>query len=147
LLLGLTLKQVSEAAECSESLLSKVENGRAYPSLQTLYRIAVSLGTNVAACLPRAVMHPRLCSTPKRVLRRRWTSMGSGSSGLFPYKDGNLLENTIHMVAPGAGIEPISHQGEELCYVLKGGDRTDRRWQDLPGPGRSIVSFSLRAGP
>src|ERR1700752_1722748 len=51
LLLGMTLKQVSDAAECSESLLSKIENGRTYPSLPTLYRIAISLGTNVARLL------------------------------------------------------------------------------------------------
>jgi transcriptional regulator with XRE-family HTH domain len=30
---GLTLKALSEAANCSESLLSKLENGKASPSL------------------------------------------------------------------------------------------------------------------
>lgn len=120
LLLGLTLKQVSEAAECSESLLSKIENGRAYPSLQTLYRIAVSLGTNVAALLASGGDASAVVFYPEERFATAMDVDGIRLERLFPYKDGNLLESTIHMVAPGAGIEPISHQGEELGYVLEG---------------------------
>jgi len=120
LLLGMTLKQVSEAAECSESLLSKIENGRAYPSLPTLYRIAISLGTNVAALLASGGDASAVVFYPDERLAAAIDTDGIRLERLFPYKDGNLLESTIHMVAPGAGIEPISHQGEELGYVLEG---------------------------
>ena len=37
---GLTLKQVAEAAGCSESLISKLENDAASPSLAMLHRLA-----------------------------------------------------------------------------------------------------------
>src|SRR5262245_63483162 len=48
LLKGLTLRDLADAAQCSESLLSKIENGRANPSLKMIHRIASALGTPVA---------------------------------------------------------------------------------------------------
>src|SRR5260370_12907967 len=44
---GLTLKEVADKADCSESLLSKIENGRASPSLKMLQRLASALGLTV----------------------------------------------------------------------------------------------------
>ena len=44
---GLRLRDLAEKAECSESMLSKIENGRAVPSLKTLYRIAEAMGLTV----------------------------------------------------------------------------------------------------
>ncbi|TIV07124.1 MAG: helix-turn-helix transcriptional regulator, partial [Mesorhizobium sp.] len=35
---GMTLKTLATAANCSESLLSKIENGKASPSLPMLHR-------------------------------------------------------------------------------------------------------------
>src|SRR5262249_49196210 len=61
----LTLKQVARAAGCSESLLSKVENGKAYPSLPMLHRIAAALGTNVGALLMAPHEEDSVVSTPE----------------------------------------------------------------------------------
>ena len=36
---GMTLQVMADAVGCSESLLSKIEKGRALPSLSTLYKI------------------------------------------------------------------------------------------------------------
>jgi transcriptional regulator with XRE-family HTH domain len=49
LLKGLTLRELADAAGCSESLLSKIENGRANPSLKMIHRVASALGTPVAS--------------------------------------------------------------------------------------------------
>ena len=43
LLKGLTLKRLAELAECSESLLSRIENGSANPSIKTMHRVAMAL--------------------------------------------------------------------------------------------------------
>ena len=121
LLLGMTLKQVSESAECSESLLSKIENGRTYPSLPTLYRIAISLGTNVASLLASGGDASAVVFHPDERRASAIDTDGIRLERLFPYQEGNLLESTIHMVAPGGGMEgAIVHQGEELGYVLEG---------------------------
>lgn len=121
LLLGKTLKQISEAAECSESLLSKIENGRAYPSLPTLYRIAVSLGTNVATLLASGGDASAVVFHPEERQAAGIDTEGIRLERLFPYQEGNLLESTIHLIAPGAGFEgAIAHQGEEAGYILEG---------------------------
>jgi transcriptional regulator with XRE-family HTH domain len=44
---GMRLRDVAAKAGCSESLISKVENGRANPSINTLHRIANVLGINI----------------------------------------------------------------------------------------------------
>ena len=46
---GMRLRDLAEKAECSESMLSKIENGHAVPSLKTLYRIAEAHGPDVGS--------------------------------------------------------------------------------------------------
>jgi quercetin dioxygenase-like cupin family protein len=117
----MTLKQVSQAAGCSESLLSKIENGRAYPSIPMLHRIAVSLETNVASLLASGGDAAAVVFHPAERLASAIDIAGIKLERLFPHQDGNLLESTIHKIAPGAKIEgAVVHQGEELGYVLEG---------------------------
>src|SRR5215212_2877895 len=44
---GMTLRTLAAAANCSESLLSKIENGKASPSLPMLHRLVEVLGINI----------------------------------------------------------------------------------------------------
>jgi transcriptional regulator with XRE-family HTH domain len=44
---GMTLKAVADRAGCSESLLSKIENGKVSPSLPMLHRLVQALDTNI----------------------------------------------------------------------------------------------------
>ena len=44
---GMTLKVLADAASCSESLLSKIENAKAYPSLPMLNRLVQALGMSM----------------------------------------------------------------------------------------------------
>src|ERR1700737_88576 len=48
LLKGLTLKQLADLAGCSESLLSRIENGNANPSIKMMHRVALALGMPVS---------------------------------------------------------------------------------------------------
>jgi transcriptional regulator with XRE-family HTH domain len=45
---GMRLRELAERVELSESLLSKLENEKAIPSLSSLHRIAIALDTNVS---------------------------------------------------------------------------------------------------
>jgi transcriptional regulator with XRE-family HTH domain len=122
ILRGVTLKQLAEAASCSESLLSKIENGKANPSVTTLHRIATALGTNVAALIPEQENGEQVVSLPQD--RPTYVTQG-GSICLERLVSTNgihLLQGYIHRVQPGAGYEGevVQHQGEELGYVLEG---------------------------
>lgn len=116
---GLTLLQLAQRAQCSESLISKIENGSATPSLATLHRLAVALDTNIAALTS--------ASSPAEgpILRQgERPVMGSGGITLervvLPSRNG-LLQANIHIVAAGEGSDGlIEHVGEEVGYVLEG---------------------------
>ena len=123
--LGLRLQDVATLAGCSESLVSKVENGRALPSLTTLHRLAAALQTTVG----------RLCATPDagdEVVSRRGQrpvvtmdplrrGPGIRMERLIPYGPAHLLQGNIHIVEPGGGSEgSLSHEGEEVGFVLEG---------------------------
>src|ERR1700761_6935736 len=52
------LKDVAESAGCSESMLSKIENERAIPSLTTLHRLCKALNLSVSTLLSSDTSEP-----------------------------------------------------------------------------------------
>ncbi|MBZ9603702.1 cupin domain-containing protein [Phyllobacterium chamaecytisi] len=122
---GLTLKALSEAANCSESLLSKIENGKASPSLPMLHRLVQVLETNIGwmfeesdgeeGIVFRAGARPLIALDP---LRR---GEGISLERVIPYSPGHLLQCNIHHIEKdGASAGPIQHAGEEVGYILAG---------------------------
>lgn len=122
---GMTLKAVAEAAGCSESLLSKIENGKASPSLPMLHRLVQALDTNIGwmfeevdgdeGIVFRQGSRPRIALDP---LRR---GEGISLERVIPYSSGHLLQCNIHHIEVGGeSAGPIQHAGEEVGYLLEG---------------------------
>ncbi len=122
---GLTLKELALGAGCSESLLSKIENGKASPSLPMLHKLVEVLGTNIGRMFEevdgdegivfRAGRRPFIALDPLR--------QGEGISleRVIPYSSGHLLQCNIHHIEGGGASDgPISHAGEEVGYVVAG---------------------------
>ncbi|MFF7709411.1 cupin domain-containing protein [Pseudomonas sp. NPDC007930] len=121
---GLTLKQVAHTAGCSESLISKLENDAASPSLAMLHRLAMALGSNVSELTSEdwVSAEPVLRAGARQVSR----FAKGGKAGYIdlerithPQK-GGLLQADIHLVAPGMVSEVIEHVGEEMGYLIEG---------------------------
>jgi len=120
---GLTLKMLADAAGCSESLLSKIENGKAYPSLPMLNRLVQALDMSMgwmfedrSAGTPiivranqrpaAAAVEPSRTITVERIVER---------------SEDHLLECGIYHVEAGAGVDQATvHAGEEAGYLLAG---------------------------
>lgn len=128
LVAGLTLRDLADQVGCSESLLSKIENERAVPSLQMLHRIVKQLDTSIGFLFAnpdsqsRIVMRqgerPEIKTSHPR---RGGHDVGVRIEWLVPYPEGKLLSGSIHKIAPGGGSQgAITHKGEEVGYVLKG---------------------------
>nr|WP_313664756.1 cupin domain-containing protein [Shinella sp.] len=122
---GLTLKALADEAHCSESLLSKIENGKASPSLPMLHKLVKVLGTNIGwmfeeadgeeGIVFRAGTRPLISLDP---LRR---GEGISLERIIPYSPGHLLQCNIHHVEEdGESAGPIEHVGEEVGYVIAG---------------------------
>lgn len=117
---GLTLTQVAAQADCSESLVSKIENGQATPSLAMLHRIAVALDTNIAALTSEGTPNqgPVLPRGTRPVIQ---TGGGIALERLVLAQRGGLLQANIHIVEPGVETDgQIVHAGEEVGYLLEG---------------------------
>jgi transcriptional regulator with XRE-family HTH domain len=119
------IRDVADRVGCSMSVISKIENGKATPSLTLLHRLVSALGINIgalfesseaeSAAVLRAGARPVIAIEPHR------RGAGVALERLVPYGDGHLLQGNIHIVAPGGGSEGgMEHEGEEVGYVLEG---------------------------
>jgi transcriptional regulator with XRE-family HTH domain len=123
--LGVRLQDVAARVGCSESLISKIENGRTLPSLTTLHRIADALQTTVgrlcATANPNDDVVARSGERPVITMDPLRRGTGIRMERLIPYDDAHLLQGNIHIVEPGGGSEgTIAHEGEEVGFVIEG---------------------------
>ncbi|MBI5132048.1 MAG: cupin domain-containing protein [Rhodopseudomonas palustris] len=134
----MTLNDLARQADCSESMLSKVENGRATPSLRTVQRLCDVLGITVGQLFGRASERRTVSRAGERPILSmhplRPANEGVQMEQLVPADPGSLLEGSIHVIAPGAKMDLVSHVGEEVAYVIEG------TLEITIGAERSVVS-------
>lgn len=149
---GLTMVALAERCELSQPFLSQVENGRATPSMDSLYRIARALDTTPQALFGSGAGGP----TVVRAASSRG-SVGVGEVGSAGESHGIPVlgrgaDSAVRLLLPGdapfhvlefVGLpaefqEPWSHDGFEAVYVLAGeveidlaGERTVLRAGDF----------------
>lgn len=122
---NLTLKALAEVAGCSLSMLSKIENEQASPSLKTLHQITSALGTSIARLFAETASEGvslyRSGERPSVMVRRRSDQPAIFIERLSPTYPGTMLDANIHTLEPGADSGGgIRHEGEEIGYVLEG---------------------------
>ncbi|WP_455816131.1 cupin domain-containing protein [Pseudomonas cerasi] len=121
----ITLKQLALKVGCSESLLSKLENEVASPSLAMLHRVASALETSISDLMAENwVADSPVVKAEQRVRKRfvhRNKKGGIELENLTHHHKGGLLQGNIHIIEPGVASDgQIEHQGEEMGYVLEG---------------------------
>jgi transcriptional regulator with XRE-family HTH domain len=127
----LTMGQLAEAAGVSQSLVSQIERGLAEPSLGTLRRFAVALGTTVGALFvggdnadepaPRTVRESQM--VVRRGNRKHLRMPGSDVTYELLVPDlSRKLEVIRAQLHPGCRVpqEPSLHAGEETIVCLRG---------------------------
>lgn len=118
-LLSLTLQQLGEKSGVSYSYLSQLERDNATPTLGTLAQVAKALGVGI----DYFILTPRPSDSLTRETQRTRFSINGSSiqyerlGAEFP---GNELSSFIMHVPPGFQSETVSHEGEEIIYVLEG---------------------------
>ena len=115
----LTLTALSQASGVSVGYLSQVERDHAVPSLGTLAQIARALKVGIDYFI--ATPAPRDALT-REGERTKFSVDGSSVTyerlgADFP---GNTLSSFLMTVPPGYRPEVVSHEGEEIIYVLEG---------------------------
>ncbi len=136
--LRMTLQALSDAAGVSVSHLSVVERNQATPSLGTLAQIARHLDVGMEYFI--AVPSPQTGLT-RAGQRERFAVDGSSIVYERIAADfaGNVLSSLLLDIPAGYRSETVSHEGEEILFVLDGHitDRLDDEEMVL-GPGDSL---------
>lgn len=117
--LHMTLQELCDAAGISVGYLSQVERDHATPSLGTLAQIARSLDVGV----DYFISAPGVDEGLTRAGERNKFSV-DGSSIVYERLGadfaGNVLSSFLLTIPAGYRSETVSHEGEEIVYMLEG---------------------------
>ncbi len=123
--LGLTLDEVAKEAGCSVSLLSKLENDKAFPSAGMLIRIAKTLGTSIQSIIEDEGGNSAqdVIVTPKEKAEQSLIKTEKGF-GIFPYsvnqKDGRFQVFLYSVEKGDVRAHSESHEGKEFLFMIEG---------------------------
>ena len=121
---GMTLRVLADAAGCSESLLSKIENGKAYPSLPMLNRLVQALGIGMGWMFedPQG-RHPVIARSGQRPAAVIAVEAGRVITveKVIPDSGEHALQcNIFHLESGASSPGEHRHAGEEAGYLLEG---------------------------
>jgi transcriptional regulator with XRE-family HTH domain len=138
-----TISRLAELSNVPASTISKIENGQLRPSLVHAINLASALQENLGFLIARYRERPQ----PRVVVRQAerdtifYPEMGLTLQDLSGHFLPGVLETRIGILARGAhsGVGPMTHQGEEFCYVISGAIsyRVDEQTYDL-APGEYL---------
>ncbi|WDZ79564.1 XRE family transcriptional regulator (plasmid) [Ensifer adhaerens] len=120
--LKMTLQEVADEAGFSVGFISQIERGITVPSLTSLIAVCRTLKVEAGSFL-----NPPKVATPfTRREHRPIYGLGGERSNAVSYErisasfPGNVLRSTIIHEPPGHRSEPMSHEGEEIFFILQG---------------------------
>jgi transcriptional regulator with XRE-family HTH domain len=118
---NLNIKQLSELVECTSSLISQLERGKADPSISMLKRIAKALDVNIVDFFMKSANDVDVVTTVDDrvdIQLKRWEAK---IQSLVKNVTNKRMQPFYTVVKPGGGSHGMySHDGEEFGFVLKG---------------------------
>ncbi|WP_127090993.1 cupin domain-containing protein [Aquabacter cavernae] len=123
---GLTLTELAARADCSASLVSRIENGRLLPSLSVLHKLVAGLGTSMASFLTGS--ETESCMVVRAGDRREVAldylglpQQGVRIEQIIPYTRERMLQGSLLTITAGHGSAgDYSHAGEEAGFIIEG---------------------------
>jgi len=123
--LNLLIKDLSRKIGVTPSLISQIENGKAYPSIVTLKKVADALQTSVGELIgenENSIKHPLVKVNERRLAKVN--ALGTASYLLSNHFPGKQIEPYIikfKKLSDSKEIMTSNFPGQEFCFVLKGG--------------------------
>jgi len=145
---GLSMRALAAKAGMSQPFLSNLENGRAMPSITTLYKIAAALGVSARDFLADEADSVALVRAGSGPLTPVGDEPTSARSRLVSGGPGRTIEAHAFEVGPGETLGGwFEHAGEDLIVVHEGRLRVafaDGQQHEL-GPGDTLWHVSTIA--
>lgn len=122
-----SLRELADAAGCSESFISKIENNKVRPSIAMLHAMCSQLDINIGTLFDGSEDGAGDVQVLRRGKRRiirvdpEWQGKDISLEQIIPQRAASLLQANILEVAPGGYSDGlIEHSGEEFGYMLAG---------------------------
>ncbi len=118
----MTLQDVADAAGFSVGFISQIERGITVPSLTSLVAVCRALKADVGSFFQT----PRVDAPITRREGRPVYAVGGTPGSTVTYErlsasfPGNVLRSTLIHEPPGFRSEPMSHEGEEIFFIVEG---------------------------
>lgn len=122
---GLALSQLGEHTGLSAGMLSKLERGQVFPTLQTLLRIALVFGVGLDHFFAEGATRP-VFEVVRARDRLKLPDKPQGEPAFFfesldfPVSDRKLEAYLAEFPAGGPPTDAHRHNGVELIYVMRG---------------------------
>ena len=117
-----TLQEIADACELSKSMISKIENNKAVPSVAALVKISQTLGTNISSLLEHDGWMNAIVTTRQKA-EESLTITDKGYS-IYPFASAyhEKKMQPFLFIARKGEVKPhqLSHEGEEFIYILSG---------------------------
>lgn len=120
--LKLTLQEVADAAGFSVGFISQIERGITVPSLVSLVSVCRVLKVEIGSFFQQ----PKVDKPVTRHESRQVYGLAGISGKNVTYErlsasfPGNVLRSTIIHEPPGFRSEPMTHEGEEMFFIVDG---------------------------
>jgi XRE family transcriptional regulator, regulator of sulfur utilization len=117
------LNELAERVGVTKSCLSQIENGKSFPSIVTLKKIADSLGTTIGELVgekERLAFNPLITEDNRKFVK---TNPKGASLFLLSHHDPNKQMETYFVhYNPGADSEDLidNQHGQSFCYIVDG---------------------------
>lgn len=116
---GKTMQEIASAAGLSVGFVSQVERGIAVPSISSLRKLAAALEQPVGNFLEVSSESSQLTRSSERLPFTLGQNALTYERLSHSFGGSKLTALLIHE-PPGHRMEPVSHEGEELFFVIKG---------------------------
>ena len=118
---NLNIKQLSHMVECSSSLISQLERGKADPSISTLKKIAKALNVNIVDFFTFKSKEDDLITRADERISMQLPQWDARIQSLIKTIGNKKMQPFYTVIKPGGGSHGMySHEGEEFGIVLKG---------------------------
>jgi len=117
-----TLQEIADASDLSRSMISKIENNKAVPSVAALVKIARALGTTISGLLEHDAFLNAILTTRKKAE----DNLTITDKGYYIYPYGSeyhekKMQPFLFVARKGeVKLHEVSHEGEEFIYVVSG---------------------------
>ena len=117
--LKMSQAEVANQLSCTASFLSLVENGHSGISLSKLQQLLSIYGKNMADIIDKNQNSQKVVSLTNA---DRLGFYGEQVDAFLMVKNvtEKKMEPVVFCVKPGESVGPMSHKGEEFCYVIEG---------------------------